>query len=139
MTRKPTDQRFMELAHIARDWGTCDRARVGAIVARGGEIVSLGFNGAPPKQPHCDDIGVGHLMISGHCVRTLHAESNALWLAGRDKTKGATLYTTHFPCYSCAKEIVRAGIVRVVYDKSYRIDDLAMELLLANCQVDTVK
>ncbi len=132
--RKSIARRAMDLAHTARnDWSTCPRARVGAVVVLDGEIVKHGYNGAPPKQPHCDDVGC--LIVDGHCVRTLHAEDNALWLAGRDKCIGADLYVTHFPCYNCAKLIVRAGIARVVYEKAYRVDDRAMALLSDVCEV----
>lgn len=132
--RPTTDQRFMAMtAELAKDWGTCPRLPVGAVVAQGPEIVKPGFNGAPSGQPHCTDAGC--LMENDHCTRAMHAESNALWLAGRDKTQGATLYVSHFPCWRCAQEIVRAGIARVVYEDEYRLDRRALRLLLSVCRV----
>lgn len=55
---------------------TCDRAQVGAVIVKDRRILTTGYNGAPAGLPHCDDIG--HLMVDGHCVRTLHAEQNAI-------------------------------------------------------------
>jgi dCMP deaminase len=132
--RESRDQRFMDLCHSALEWGTCPRARVGAIVAQGGLIVSQGYNGAPPGQPHCDDVGC--LIIDDHCKRARHAEVNALALAGRERTNGATLYTTHFPCLDCANAIVFYGIARVVYEDSYRIDEHAYRLLLSATRLE---
>jgi deoxycytidylate deaminase len=75
-TRPPWDDYFMDIAFQVAKRGTCDRARVGAIVVRERRILTTGYNGSPAGLPHCDDIG--HLMIAGHCVRTLHAEQNAI-------------------------------------------------------------
>jgi dCMP deaminase len=133
MTRPTTDQRFMALTELAKTWGTCPRLPVGAVVARGPEIVALGFNGAPSGQRHCVDVGC--LVENDHCIRAMHAESNALWLAGRERTPWATLYVSHFPCYHCANEIVRAGIARVVYGAEYKMDERALHLLLGACRV----
>jgi len=64
----------------------------------------------------------------------------ALWFAGQERTQGATLYATHFPCWECCKLIVRADIRRVVYDIEYRVDDEAMQMLrLAGLDVRRVE
>jgi len=135
MTRKTTDQRFMDLCReAANGWSTCPREAVGAVVARGGEIVKPGWNGAPSGQPHCTDVGC--IMVGGHCIGGQHAEDNALWYAGRDACEGATLYVSHFPCWRCALAIVRARIARVVYEKAYRVDERALKLLYSTCSLE---
>ena len=134
-TRKTTDQRFIDLCReAANGWSTCQREAVGAVVARGGEIVKPGWNGAPSGQPHCIDVGC--LMDDGHCIRAIHAEDNALWYAGREACNGATLYVSHFPCWRCAQVIVRAGIARVVYEQEYRVDERARRLLYSSCSLE---
>jgi dCMP deaminase len=67
---------------------------------------------------------------NGGCTRTVHAEANAISFAARsgNSTDGADLFTTHSPCYDCAKLIINAGIVRVVYDVEYR-DPRGIDLL----------
>ncbi len=116
-TLRPSwDDYFMAIAKIASTRATCDRAYIGAVLVKNKRIISTGYNGAPPGLPHCDG-PAGHLMEEGHCIRTLHAEENAiLQLAaiGGQSAEGATLYTTHSPCYHCAKKIIMVGIKRVV-------------------------
>ncbi len=109
----------MEVARVVATRSTCDRAAVGCVIVRERRILATGYNGAPKGQPHCDD--VGHLMENGHCIRTLHAEQNALIQAALHgvSTNGATLYVTHQPCFTCAKMIVNAGIVKVIHGEGY--------------------
>lgn len=107
----------MRLAYLAATRATCDRKHVGAlIVSLDHRVIATGYNGAASGMPSCDD--VGHQMVENHCVRTLHAESNALDFAGRF-AQGCTLYVTITPCWDCAKRIVNASINRVVYDEHY--------------------
>lgn len=111
----------MAIAKIIATRATCDRARIGAVLVKNRRIISTGYNGAPPGLPDCDG-PEGHLMEEGHCIRTLHAEENAiLQLAaiGGSSADGATLYTTHSPCYHCAKKIIMVGIKRVVAGKVF--------------------
>jgi len=63
----------------------------------------------------------GHLMVDGHCVRTIHAERNALLQCALDgvSPNGASLYVTASPCYDCAKDIIRSGIIEVYYGLAY--------------------
>lgn len=132
--RESRDQRFMNLAHTALAWGTCPRARVGAVLARGGlPLGPAGYNGAPAGQPHCDDVGC--LIEDDHCIRALHAEYNAIKLAGYERCQGATLYVTHIPCYRCANMIVDAGIACVIYESDYGKDERALRLLMSACEV----
>lgn len=108
---------------------TCPRAAVGAVIVRDKRILTTGYNGAPANLPHCTEVGC--LMVNSHCVRTLHAEQNAIIqgaLHGVDVSR-STIYVTHQPCLTCAKMIINAGIERVVYAGSYP-DEIAQGFLL---------
>lgn len=108
----------MRVAYLAATRATCDRKHVGALIVDPyHRITATGYNGAPSGMPSCDD--VGHELNDNHCVRSLHAESNAIDFAGR-MAVGCTLYVTVTPCYDCAKRIVGAGIVRVMWDEFYQ-------------------
>ncbi|MCC6169414.1 MAG: cytidine/deoxycytidylate deaminase family protein [Caldilineaceae bacterium] len=120
---RPTwDEYFMDIAFAVAERSTCDRAHVGAVLVRDRRILTTGYNGAPAGLPHCDD--VGHLMVDGHCVRTLHAEQNAIIQAALHgvSISGAAAYVTHHPCLTCAKMLINAGIKRVVYAGNYPDD-----------------
>lgn len=128
-TARPSwDEYFMDIAFTVAQRSTCDRAHVGAVLVRDRRILATGYNGAPAGLPHCDD--VGHLMVDGHCVRTLHAEQNAIIQAALHgvSIQGATAYVTHQPCLTCAKMLINAGIRRVVYAGNYP-DDLSRQFL----------
>jgi dCMP deaminase len=118
-TRPSWDEYFMGITFEVAKRSTCDRARVGAIIVQEKRILTTGYNGSPRGLPHCDEIG--HLIVNGHCVRTLHAEQNAIIQAALHgvSTAGSTLYVTHQPCLNCAKMIINAGIRRVVYAGAY--------------------
>ncbi len=132
------DEYFLGLLDPLSKRATCDRGRCASIIASSNNtILTTGYVGSPPGQPHCDE--VGHLMItriddrgnqSQHCVRTLHAEENAILQCAKDgiKIDGATIYTKMVPCYNCAMRIVRTGIKRVVAQKRYHADGLSMDL-----------
>jgi dCMP deaminase len=114
-------------AQVARR-STCPRAAVGAVIVRDKRILTTGYNGAPKGLAHCTEAGC--LMVNGHCVRTLHAEQNAIIqgaLHGVD-VSGSTIYVTHQPCLLCAKMIINAGIERVVYGGDYP-DELACSFM----------
>ncbi len=147
--RPDWDQYFLNLLDPIAKRATCDRGRNGAIiVSEGNTILATGYVGSPPGQPHCDEIG--HMMKtvtdengnqSNHCVRTLHAEENAILQCAKDgvRIEGATVYVKMSPCYNCAMRIVRVGIKRVVAKKRYHADKLSMELFdSAGVKVDIV-
>jgi dCMP deaminase len=110
---------FINIAFTVAERSTCDRAHVGAVIVRDRRILTTGYNGAPAGLPHCDD--VGHLVVDGHCVRTLHAEQNAIIQAALHGVNiaGSTIYVTHQPCLTCAKMIINAGVRHVVYAGNY--------------------
>jgi dCMP deaminase len=120
MTRPTWNRYFMQIAHAVAERSTCDRAHVGCVLVRDKRILTTGYNGSACGLGHCDDIG--HLLIDGHCVRTVHAEINAIIQAARHgvSTEGASAVITHFPCLNCAKALINAGIVRIVYANDYR-------------------
>ena len=126
--RPSWDEYFMSIALQVAKRSTCDRANVGAIIVKNRRILTTGYNGSPAGLPHCDD--VGHLMVEGHCVRTLHAEQNAIIQAAYHgvSVQDSTLYVTHQPCLTCAKMIINAGIRRVVYGGVYP-DPVARQFL----------
>jgi dCMP deaminase len=129
--RADWDTYFMRIAEQVATRSTCDRKHVGAVIVRDRVILSTGYNGSIRGLPHCDD--VGHLMENGHCVRTVHAEANALVQAARNgvAVEGGEIYVTASPCFSCFKLIANAGIRRVCYGEFYRdvrIHDFAEQL-----------
>ena len=127
------DEYFMGITLEVAKRSTCDRARVGAIIVQDKRILTTGYNGAPRGLAHCDEIG--HMMVNGHCARTLHAEQNAIIQAALHgvSTEGSTIYVTHQPCLNCAKMIINAGIRRVVYAGAY--PDEASQAFLAQAGV----
>jgi dCMP deaminase len=126
--RPSWDEYFMEVAHTIARRATCDRGRSGCVIARDRQLLVTGYVGSPVGLPHCDD--VGHLMkkvihedgtISQHCMRTVHAEQNAICQAARlgISLQGSTLYCLMTPCRTCAMLIINCGIVRVVSEYRY--------------------
>lgn len=114
------DEYFVKMLDSVAERATCDRGRCAALIVADRQVLATGYVGAPPGFPHCDD--VGHLMEAGHCVRTVHAEQNALASAARRgiPVMGATLYTSVAPCRSCAMLAVTAGIRCVVAATAYQ-------------------
>ncbi|MFH0835275.1 MAG: cytidine/deoxycytidylate deaminase family protein [Candidatus Micrarchaeota archaeon] len=119
MARPSFDEYFMKIADVVAERATCPRKKVGAVIARNKHIIATGYNGAPKGLPHCDEAGCQ--MSNGHCVRTTHAEQNAVIQCALHgvSSDGATLYTTAGPCLTCAKIMVNAGIKRVVFREKY--------------------
>lgn len=135
--QRPTwDEYFLDIAFSVAERSTCDRAHVGAVLVRDKRILATGYNGSPAGLPHCDE--AGHLMVDGHCVRTLHAEQNAIIQAALHgiSSEGATAYVTHQPCLTCAKMLINAGIRRVVYAGNYPDSYSRQFLAEAKVQLD---
>ena len=129
--RPDWDSYFMKIAYAVSERSTCDRALVGCVLVLDKRILTTGFNGSPMGQSHCDEIG--HLLVDGHCVRTIHAETNAIIQAALHgvSTRGAACYVTHLPCIHCTKALINAGISRIVYSVAYRADENAINFLRA--------
>ena len=126
--RPSWDEYFMEIARAVAKRATCDRGKSGCVIAKNKQILVTGYVGSPKGLPHCDE--VGHQIkktihesgeISEHCVRTTHAEQNAICQAAKlgIPINGATLYCKMTPCIICAKMIINSGIKRVVCEKKY--------------------
>ncbi len=126
---RPTwDEYFMEVSRTIAKRATCDRGRSGCVIARNKQILVTGYVGSPVGLPHCDD--VGHLFkqvthedgkVTNHCVRTVHAEQNAICQAARlgISLQDSTLYCRMTPCRTCAMLIINCGIKRVVCEFKY--------------------
>jgi dCMP deaminase len=130
MTARATwEDYFLGIAGQVASRGTCDRRRVGAVFVRDRMILATGYNGSIRGVPHCDDLG--HDMLDGHCVRTVHAEVNALAQAARNGTRldGAELYCTDTPCWGCFKTVVNAGVRSIYASAVYRTDERVLAVL----------
>ncbi len=142
--QRPTwDEYFMEVCNAIAKRATCDRGRSGCVIAKDNQILVTGYVGAPMGLPHCDE--VGHQLkktihedgsITTHCVRTVHAEQNAICQAARRgiSIEGATVYCKMTPCRTCAMLIINCGIRRVVCQKRYH-DAKDTEELFAQADV----
>lgn len=111
---------FMNIALQVATRATCDRKHVGAVIVRDKTILSTGYNGSLRGAAHCDD--AGHMMEDDHCVRTVHAEANAICQAAKNGVNidGADIYTTASPCWNCFKLIANTGIRRIFFGEFYR-------------------
>jgi dCMP deaminase len=132
--RASWDEYFMAIAGEVATRSTCDRKHVGAVIVRDKMILATGYNGSIRGLPHCDD--EGHMMEDGHCVRTVHAEANAIAQAARNgvRVDGGDIYVTASPCFGCFKLVANAGLTRIVFGEFYRderIFNLAQALGIA--------
>jgi len=126
--RPSWDETFIDVMRVFSRRATCDRGRSAALIVKNKRIISTGYVGSPPGLEHCDE--AGHLMekrynadgtVSEHCIRTTHAEMNALAQAARYgvSVEGATLYCRMTPCRDCAKMLISAGIKKVIAQRKY--------------------
>ena len=136
--RPDWDDYFMEIMETVAKRANCDRGRAAAVIVVDRRIVATGYVGAPAGLPTCDE--VGHLIKvvyderggqHKHCVRTTHAESNAIAQAARHGTSisGGTIYTRMVPCLDCTKLLINAGIRRVVCERRYHADHDSLRFL----------
>lgn len=128
MKRIPWDQYFMAQSVLLALRSTCTRLSVGATIVRDKRIIAGGYNGAVSGEVHCIDEGCK--MVDGHCIRTIHAEMNAILQCAKFgvSTEGAEIYVTHMPCIHCTKQILQAGIKKIHYLNDYHNDPYALEL-----------
>lgn len=118
--RKDWDSYFLDIAFQVASRSTCPRRSVGAVIVKDKRIKGTGYNGSPSGLAHCTEEGC--LITNDHCIRTIHAEVNALLECSPDERKDATIYITDRPCAECSKLIISSGIKRVVYGRDYHID-----------------
>jgi dCMP deaminase len=136
--RRPSwDEYFCEICDVVARRSTCLRRHVGAILVRDRRILATGYNGPPRGLKHCAELGGCYRERMGvpsgqrqELCRALHAEQNAIIQAALHgvETTGSTMYVTNFPCSLCAKMLINAGVVRIVYRGDYP-DELAAEML----------
>ncbi len=146
---RPTwDEYFLEVMHALSKRATCDRGRTACVIVKNNQIIVSGYVGSPPGMPHCDE--VGHLMKTvthedgkqtSHCMRTLHAEQNAVCQAAKRgvSIEGATIYCKLSPCRTCAMLLIACGIKRVVAEYKYQAASEGEEMMRAvGIQIDYV-
>lgn len=145
-SRPSWDEYFIDLAIAAARRATCDRGRSGCVIVREKQVLVTGYVGSPKGLPHCDD--VGHLMkkvthddgtVTQHCMRTVHAEQNAICQAARRgiALEGGTIYCRMTPCRTCAMLIINCGIERVVCQQRYHAGTESEEMFrMADVKLD---
>lgn len=124
--RPSWDEYFLKVAMLVSERATCPRMHCGCVLVRDKQILSTGYNGSIPGDDHCEDAGC--LIVDNHCVRTIHAEMNAILQCSSHgvSTHGATAYITNMPCTNCSKALITAGIKEIVIFSEYH-DTLAEE------------
>jgi dCMP deaminase len=130
----------MAQSHLLAMRSTCTRLTVGATIVRDKRIIAGGYNGSIAGGDHCIDHGC--YVIENHCVRTIHAEMNALLQCAKFgvPTSNAEIYVTHFPCIQCCKAIIQSGIKTVYYAQDYKNHPYAIELFeKANVRLEQVE
>lgn len=154
--RPSWDEYFLNMVDVVRSRATCDRGKSGCVIVKGKRILATGYVGSPVGTKHCDEDGHElHTVVqddgteSKHCIRTSHAEQNAIANAARFgiALDGATLYCHMTPCYACAKILINAGIKRVVCNKDYHggarskeiFKESGTEYVLVNNEMETYK
>lgn len=117
------DEMLIGVAELVAQRSTCSRAHVGAVIAREGRILTLGYNGSPSGMPHCDHSQDDENYAG--CKLAVHAEANCVAFASRYgiSLDGSDLYTTFTPCLPCAQLVINAGIRRVFIRNEYRLPD----------------
>ena len=142
MDRRPSwDSYFMKVAEDIATRSTCLRRQVGAVLVKDNRIIATGYNGAPDGMQHCLEIGClreQQNIPSGKNIelcRAVHAEQNALMQAAKHggSVNGAKLYVTTYPCVTCAKLLIQAGVNEIVYINAY--PDYLSEEILAKSSV----
>lgn len=137
--RPAWDNYFLKLAMLVSERATCPRMHVGCVLVKDKRILSTGYNGSIPGDGHCEDDGC--LIVDNHCVRTIHAEMNAIIQCSIHgvNAQGATAYVTNMPCTNCAKALIAAGIKEVIIFSDYH-NTLAEDFFAkANVEIKRLK
>lgn len=136
--RPSWDQYFMEVMESVSKRATCDRGKSGCVIVKDKQILVTGYVGSPIGLPHCDE--VGHQFkkminedgkISEHCVRTIHAEQNAICQAAKlgISIQGATVYCRMTPCKTCAMLLINCGIKNIICERKYHAGSESEKML----------
>ncbi len=136
--RPSWDDYFLEIMDVVGKRSTCDRGRTACVIVKDKQILATGYSGSPSGIAHCDE--VGHLMKtvidedgtkSEHCMRTVHAEQNAICQAAKKgiSIEGATIYIRMTPCRTCAMLLINCGIKRIYCERKYHAGLESEEML----------
>ncbi|MBI1932741.1 MAG: dCMP deaminase [Ignavibacteriales bacterium] len=137
--RPSWDEYFLKLAMLVSERATCPRMHCGCVLVRNKRILATGYNGSIPGDAHCEDDGC--MIVDNHCVRTIHAEMNAIIQCSIHgvSTQGATAYITNMPCTNCSKALIAAGIKEIVIFSDYH-DTKAEEFFkIANVEISRLE
>ena len=140
MERIQWNDYFMAQSQLLALRSTCTRLKVGATIVKDNRIIAGGYNGSVAGEAHCIDVGC--YIENGHCIRTIHAEMNALLQCSKMgvSTAGSTVYVTHFPCIHCTKSLIQAGIKKICYAEDYKNHPYAIQLLeQANIETEKIE
>jgi dCMP deaminase len=137
----PVQEYYLRIAHATSLRSSCERAKVGCIIVTPNGTMFTGYNGSLSGQPHCDK---ETCTFKGNCIRTIHAEMNAIERATRagynkESLRGSAVYVTHHPCYSCAKALSAWGLDYIIYNKDYDDEKAKAYVELSNMHVFQVK
>ena len=138
MTRPQWDEYFLKLAMLASERATCPRMHCGCVLVKDKNVIATGYNGSIPGDDHCEDVGC--LVVENHCIRTNHAEMNAITQAAKHgkNVEGSTSYVTNMPCTTCAKALIAAGIKRVVVFSDYHDTQATKFFAVAGVTIDKI-
>lgn len=127
--RPSWDEYFLQICDLVATRATCQRLKVGAVLVKDRKVLSTGYCGSPKGTPDCFEEGC--YMVDNHCIRTVHAEVNAVVQAAYNgtSTQDSTVYVNNLPCYQCAKVLINAGVIKMVYRRDYRPDPTTHKLL----------
>lgn len=136
--RLSTDEYYLQIAEAAAKRSICDRAKVGCVLVYDGHILDTGYNGSLPGYDHCDQ---KTCYYEGKCIRTTHAEINALQRAIKmgHTVNGATLYSSHRPCYSCLTTLAAFDIKDIVFREIYEDPKAEAYAKLVNLRITQIK
>ena len=136
LVRPSWDEYFMRIAQVASMRSNCIKRKVGALIIRDRRIISTGYNGTPRGTKNCNEGGCprcNSLTASGtrleDCLCS-HAEENSITQAAFHGTtvKDGVLYTTFSPCLMCAKMVINSGIVEVIFNVEYPLNEISFQL-----------
>lgn len=152
---------YMDFAHRVAERSRAKRLKVGAVLARGNQILAYSWNGTPPgwnnecedrihltkfdvltddlqkEYPHVDEEGIRYKLVTKPIV--IHAEENIIrkMAQSRETMEGASLFLTHNPCPTCSSRLVGLGLAMVYYHSDFR--DLSGVTLLRDSGVPVTK
>ena len=136
--RPSWDEYFLKLAMLASERATCPRMHCGCVLVKDKNVVATGYNGSIPGDEHCEDVGC--MVVENHCIRTNHAEMNAITQAAKHgkSVEGAIAYVTNMPCTTCAKALITTGIKRVVIFSDFHDTQATKFFAVAGVKIDKI-